>query len=213
MYDWGKLNKILRLVVLVSVLGAVCMSLVDLNGYRNAIAGIPTPRQSAAEGHVRFELDGYQVRIGYMYHYDIEALVVHTKNYSGWDIGDKLGPKDAALAWGRVAENNKNIDFHWDQNNRRVSWSISPDVEERVFGFSGASGLEISNNHLIPADMAVKWKIKQIRTGDHIRITGYLADVVGYRSDRNFTWKSSTVRTDTGDGACEVIYVTDVEWL
>ncbi len=26
-------------------------------------------------------------------------------------------------------------------------------------------------------------------------------------------WNSSTSRTDTGDGACEIIYVTDVKWL
>ena len=214
MKDMKRVDRWLRLIILISILGALCMSLADLNGTRNAIAGIPAPKQSPAEGFVRFELDGYQMRIGFLYSYDIEGLVVHTKNSTSRSIGDRLGPKDVALAWGRVAEYNKTIDFHWEQANRWVRYRISPEDAE-ILGSSGDASLEISNNHLIPADMDIRLKIKLIRTGDHVRIKGYLVNADGYnnKTGESFAWHSSTVRTDTGDGSCEVIYVTDVEWL
>ena len=69
-------------------------------------------------------------------------------------------------------------------------------------------------NHIIPASDDVRWKLKMLRAGDHIRLRGYLVDVDGIRSDgATFYWHSSTTRTDTGDGACEVIYTTGIEWL
>ena len=71
-----------------------------------------------------------------------------------------------------------------------------------------------SNNHLVPSDSKIRSKIKKIRTGDHIKIKGYLVSIDGLDEDGNtFYWDSSISRDDTGDGACEVIYVTDVKWL
>lgn len=214
MQDMRKLDRQLRLVILFAILAAIIMSLIDLNGTRNAIAGIRAPIQTDAEGFVRFELDGFSMRLGFLYSYDIEGLAVHTKNYSGWDIGDKLGPKDVALAWGKVAEYNKTVDFHWEQSNRWVSYWLTAE-DERIVGSAGDPSLEISNNHLIPADDETWWKVKLIRTGDHVRIKGYLVNADGYNNStgQSFVWHSSTTRYDTGDHSCEVIYVTDVEWL
>ena len=87
------------------------------------------------------------------------------------------------------------------------------DVLDPVGGIDGVAR-QCSNNHLIPADTRVKKAIKKIKKGDHIRITGYLVYIDGKKSDgTTFFWNSSTTRDDDGDGACEVIYVTDVEWL
>ena len=54
-----------------------------------------------------------------------------------------------------------------------------------------------------------------VRRGDHIRIKGYLVnvDAVKPNGSESYYWHSSTSRTDTGDGACEVIYATEISWV
>ncbi len=71
-----------------------------------------------------------------------------------------------------------------------------------------------SNNHLIPNDDAVREKIHNIKEGDYVRIEGYLVNIYGQKNDGHyFKWNTSTTRSDTGNGACEIIYVTNVVWL
>jgi hypothetical protein len=60
----------------------------------------------------------------------------------------------------------------------------------------------------------VKKSIKKIKTGDHIRLKGYLVSITATDSKGTpYYWNSSTSRNDTGDGACEVMYVTEVNIL
>ena len=63
---------------------------------------------------------------------------------------------------------------------------------------------QLSNNHLISADERVRERVQDIRIGDQIRVRGSLA---GYSSPGVNKRGTSTTRTDTGDGACETIYV------
>ncbi len=71
-----------------------------------------------------------------------------------------------------------------------------------------------SNNHLIPADNAIKRKIKRLKKGDHVRIQGYLVNVDAENSaGKVYLWDTSVSRDDSGDGACEIIYVTNIQWL
>lgn len=181
---------------------------------RKAVSGIPDPVQEEAQGGTSFELDGYNVQIKYMYSYDINALVVGAHKYSDSDMAGKLAPKDLALAWGKVAEYNDRIDFHWSQSNRWYYWKANSYSEIDVVGGTDGVSQHSANNHLIGADDTVKADIDKIDAGDHIRLKGYLVNVYASKPDgTNFWWNSSTSRTDTGDGSCEVIYVTNVEWL
>ena len=70
-----------------------------------------------------------------------------------------------------------------------------------------------SNSHLIPSNDKIKKQIKKIKKNDYIQIEGYLVHVDADTKKGYFFWDSSTTREDSGDGACEVIYVTDVKWL
>jgi len=47
--------------------------------------------------------------------------------------------------------------------------------------------------------------------GDQIYFKGYLAEYA--HSNRTFTRGTSTSRTDTGNGACETVYVEDYQIL
>ncbi len=57
-------------------------------------------------------------------------------------------------------------------------------------------------------------QIRAIRIGDQIRMRGLLVDyTVSSDGSEVFTRRTSLTRTDTGNGACEILYVTDVHVL
>ena len=63
---------------------------------------------------------------------------------------------------------------------------------------------QLSNNHLISADPSIRNRIGNVAIGDQIRIKGWLSRYGAVGGPLRGT---STTRTDTGNGACETIYV------
>ena len=63
-----------------------------------------------------------------------------------------------------------------------------------------------SNMHMIPADGRISDQLKSIASWDVVDIGGYLVEATGAR----FRLRSSLSRTDTGGGACEVVWVEEV---
>ncbi len=192
-------------------------------GRTRSVAGIPEPKQTAVTSDtIRLEKNGWEMQMKYIYSYDIEALVLHTKEYSVSDnMGDAISPLDLLLCWGKVAENNEELDIKWDQGYRSGSFDNVTDLTlNKYFGGNMDNIItNISNNHLIPAEKNVEKDLLKVRKGDHIRIRGYLVNIDGVRTSDGATsdWYSSTVRDDYVDGeggqGCEVIYVTNVDWI
>ena len=58
--------------------------------------------------------------------------------------------------------------------------------------------------HLVAATKEVAEEIKNVRWGDIIHMEGYLINITG---DDGWYWNSSLSRSDTGDGACELVWV------
>ncbi|MBR5772720.1 MAG: hypothetical protein IKY00_05845 [Clostridia bacterium] len=172
------------------------------------------PVQVAATGGTEKKIGDYNIKITYKYSYELCGLAVSTKKYPGTGIANKLAPKDVAMAWGDVARNNDKINFHWSQSGRWYMWQA--DSYEEIAPVGGVDGVNThsANNHLIAADDSVADDISRISAGDYVIITGYLVDIYAENSSGStYTWNSSTSRNDTGDGACEVIYVTGIRWL
>jgi hypothetical protein len=67
---------------------------------------------------------------------------------------------------------------------------------------------QLSNNHLLSADPATRERIDGIRIGDQIRIKGRLAS---YGAVGGPVRGTSTTREDSGNGACETIFVEQFE--
>ena len=57
---------------------------------------------------------------------------------------------------------------------------------------------------------ALREQVGKIRVGDQVRFRGYLAS---YSNDTGSKRGTSTTRTDTGNGACETIFVEDFQIL
>lgn len=141
--------------------------------------------------------------------YEIEALVVSRKRYR-WDREAEVSPVDLLLAWGEVAAHGNPERIRWSQRGRFGYWRYGGNNPPTVTG--GTLNRSAANVHLIPPpdDSFVRRQILRIRRGDHVRLTGYLVRV---EATSGWRWVSSRTRNDTGSGACEVIYVTNVEWL
>lgn len=202
------------LTVIVMMVSAVCYMfyIYGDHGSVRAIEGLPEPVQEQAEGSESKSVDGYDVLITFKYTYKVDALVVSTMRYNGSKLNDKLSPVDLGLAWGKVAENNTKIDFHWKQSGRWIYWEVDRVSEIAPLGGTDGVNRQCSNNHIIPASSSIKDKVKKIRQGDRVKLEGYLVDIYAEKPDGSwFEWNTSSSRSDSGNGACEVFYVTDVQ--
>jgi hypothetical protein len=146
-----------------------------------------------------------------LFTYDIVGLVVSEHNTDSlfdyyhklWN--DTFNVKDLCVVWG----NNAISGLYKEMSFRSGSWTCyfkTRDTETwRAF-----TKAELSNNHLLTESPHIQKTLRSIRRGDQVRIKGYLAE---YSHEGSFWRGSSISRTDTGNYACETIYITDIEVL
>ena len=58
--------------------------------------------------------------------------------------------------------------------------------------------------HMVPSSDALAAKLKALRPGQRVTINGWLVDI---RGPGGFAWNTSLTRDDTGNGACEIVFV------
>jgi len=147
-----------------------------------------------------------------LFRYELSGLVVSQhRSDSLLDIShrrwnDFLNIKDLCLVWGRNIRSGvyREMKF-W---NRDFTCMCEFPDQETALLFSAS---HLSNNHILCADEKLSRRILSVRPGDQIHFKGYL---VSYSQPANqFRRGTSTVRDDTGDGACETVYVTEFRIL
>ena len=85
---------------------------------------------------------------------------------------------------------------------------VSPKSSNSTGEFRGEN---LSNNHLLVASEKIREQIYSMHSGDQIRLNGMLINYSMAGGD--FVRNSSTIRTDEGNGACEVVFVEGVQVL
>ncbi|SEJ43305.1 hypothetical protein [Frateuria terrea] len=131
-------------------------------------------------------------------HIALTARVLSREDYR-WDAGASLAPMDLALGWGRMSGNAVLARMEIDQSARFYHWHVDTfPIPRREIERSSA------NMHLIPANTGVRRAMERVRRGELVHIEGFLVDAS--RPD-GWHWRSSLTRDDTGDGACELVYV------
>jgi len=137
--------------------------------------------------------------------YQIAALVVGTESYSyGWSA--KISPVDLALAWGKLADPEFRKYVSYSLSNRWVSFKLK---EGNPFDVAYVIS-HASNNHIIPATRNVWYAVKTIREKKKVVLEGFLVSVSGTYGGKTVWWNTSLSRIDSGDGSCELFYVTKV---
>jgi hypothetical protein len=142
--------------------------------------------------------------ISHLARFEITARVLARKNYS-FGRDSKLSPVDLALGWGRMSDEAVLDDISISQSGRWYRWSVKEfPIPQREIETHSA------NMHMIPSTPEIKRQLKRVRKGHLVQCKGYLVEV---NASDGFAWKSSLSRKDTGDGACEIVWVEEFEIL
>lgn len=158
------------------------------------------PVQVNIDGPSSFEFGRYKITP--LAEFKIKAKVLSREDYT-FGREAELSPLDLALGWGRMSDEAVIEQIDISQSGRWYRWyTNSMPIPRREIETHSA------NMHMIPADDVVESELKRTRTGDVIELTGKLVDI---KSSDGWHWSSSMTRNDTGDHACEVIWVEQFE--
>lgn len=215
-YFWKKISNIITYFIICIIIIWIYKNInVTKNVEYVSLNNIQSPKQARTSGNINKVINEWNVEINYVAQYKVTGRVVDVQDYYGYDLQNKLSPRDVGLTWGELAKEKNHSNLTWSSlGNRFLSWRSSNSEWIKEMGGVNEITKCYSNNHLIPSDDKNKKLIKKIKEGDFVRIEGYLVNIYSKKSDGSyFYWNTSTSRSDSGDGACEVIYVTNVVWL
>ena len=141
-------------------------------------------------------------RIKALAEYDIKARVLGAEHYH-LDREADLSKVDLAVGWGAMSDPEVLGKISISQSSRFFYWHVDEfPIPQRMIESQSA------NMHTIPSNSDIADRLASIRTGDIIRIHGYLVEAT---AEDGWRWRSSLSRNDTGDGACELVWVESVE--
>lgn len=147
-----------------------------------------------------FEMRDYQVTK--KARFEVRARVLGTERYYLSREAD-LSPIDLALGWGVMSDQTLLDQLEISQSSRWYRWKYDhsiPVSDQQII-------ISSSNMHMIPATDFVERSLVSLREGDIVLLQGHLVDV---DHDSGWSWRTSITRTDTGAGACEIVYVESI---
>lgn len=166
-----------------------------------AVAPKP-PRQVPADGSAPIAVGTFTLKP--LARFEAEARVLSREDYR-FGTEAELSPTDLALGWGRMSDGSVLAALDIEQGSRwyHYSWSTpQPPIPLPEIIRSSA------NMHFIPADDGVAAALADVREGQVVRISGLLVEAT--RPD-GWRWRSSLSRDDSGGGACEVVWLQQLE--
>ncbi len=184
--------------------------------YRNALPGSidyvadieKEPAQTAVSKRpFDASFNGVEYRVKPVYDYDITGMVVSFRHHDEDNsrmhrrAKDHLNMLDVCVIWG---DNTRAMLNKLDFWNGLFTCNVKTRNQQAWDSFNMD---QLSNNHLLSDDEFIREQVQKIRVGDQIRVRGYLASYVSPVGERG----TSTTRTDTGDGACETLYIERFE--
>jgi hypothetical protein len=134
--------------------------------------------------------------------FDISAVVAAAEPYS-FDDCAFLSPVDLVMTWGRLPEEPYRSRVSYYQITRYYFWRTrDPDLDLHYIATHSA------NMHMIPSTRNLARALAHVGGGERVRVRGLLVDV---ESARGFRWQTSLSREDTGPGACELVWVEELQ--
>ena len=167
-------------------------------------------QQPVSLPHVKTRVGGVDYTIEPSHQYDMYGLVVSKHNADSWwdwvhaASNDHLNVTDLCVVWGSNATKGAYRNIAFSSGQWTCNFQTSSDAAFRAF-----DSTKISNNHLLTDSSSLAKKLRHVRVGDQIHITGQLA-AYRHQTGLDFFRGTSTTRLDTGNGACETIFASDV---
>jgi hypothetical protein len=197
------LTRLSYLLIIVVVVGFLRKDrLPDYKEIDTALHSSPVQQIiSAPSFQIEYKDRRYEVRPRALY--ELKGLIVSQNNPTGFaDIyhdSSSIDTKDFCVIWGHNVRSNEFKEVtYWSG-----AWTCYCKWDDAGLRFWTE---QLSNNHLITDNDAIREKIAKVGIGDQVHIKGMLVD---YRElIANGGWRNtSLVRTDDGNGACEVLFV------
>jgi hypothetical protein len=133
--------------------------------------------------------------------FDISAVVAAAEPYS-IDAGAFLAPVDLVMTWGRLPEEPFRSRVSYYQMARFYYWHTRDAGLDRRYIETHSA-----NMHMVPSDVNLRRALAHLGSGDRVRIRGLLVDIEAPR----LRWHTSMTREDTGPGACELVWVEEIQ--
>jgi hypothetical protein len=160
------------------------------------------PDQAALDNARPLARNGY--RIQPLERFALDARVLGAERYR-FGREAELSPVDLALGWGPMSDTAVLEKISISQGNRFYYWRVDEfPIPRREIELNSA------NMHMIPANDDVARRLASVRTGSVVRLEGYLVEA---SAEDGWRWRSSLTREDTGNGACELVWVERLDVL
>ena len=138
-------------------------------------------------------------------HFALDARVLHRRSYH-FDRQSALAPVDLAVGWGPMSDQAILDQLQISQSRRFFwyEWTRQPPLDPNEII------THATNLHLIPANREIEDQCKSLHGGELIHLQGLLVQATGPGIG---TWRSSLTRKDSGNGACELVWVEELRPL
>ncbi len=155
------------------------------------------PKQTALLQSEVWERDGYFINA--ITQFELKAKVLGKERYR-FDRESDIAPYDLALGWGKMSNQTIIDKIDISQRRRWFFWETDryPIPRKEI-------ERSASNMHIIPATDKIMDELDDLIVGEIIYLKGYLVSAMSPKD--GWRWKSSLSRNDTGNGACEIVYV------
>ena len=154
------------------------------------------PIQKNLKYAASFPFKGYSITP--LAEFTLKAKVLSKENYR-FDRESDISPVDLALGWQAMSDERILDKIDISQSGRWYQWwTRNFPIPRREIESNSA------NMHIIPANEAIEATLRKVRKGDIIALSGQLVQV---EADDGWHWVSSLSRADTGNGACEIVFV------
>ena len=166
-------------------------------------------QQSRPPEHWLSQVQGVDYQVEAVADYEISGLVVSGlrtdawfARHEGWN--EFFNVMDVCMVWGKNAQDGayEKMAFHSGQ------WTCYAQTSDGSVNRS-EYWHSLSNTHMVTDDAQLAKRIRDVRIGDQVHFRGQL---VNY-SHGGRTRTSSLRRDDDGNGACEILYVTEMQVL
>jgi len=207
-------SNILLIVVILLIIHSVINGIIRTRNTEivNSLLNIAEPIQETTSGEITMSSG---VKIEKLATYSITGRVVSTHTFfNPINPMNRFSPRDISIVWGALSDPEVDKDIRWGRDRialgpRFLAYVTNADAHRKY----GDIDIMLSNNHMIPANKKIRRQLMAIKKKDFVRIEGYLVSASFNSSGQTETVRSSLSRTDTGAGACELIYVTKITWL
>ena len=202
---WRVNNNKRNILITLGILILIIIGIILLIPKKESIAFIESPIQINKTQLETIEFEGKDrlVNITFLAEYKITGIVKSKKIYTS-DNSSIVSPMDLAIAWGNLNQEEIDENITYSQRSRWYYYHIK---ENDLVGLNEVKN-QSANTHMIPSDDNIFKQLKKIRKNDMIELEGYLVSVELFKNQN--PWTSSLSREDTGDKACEIMYVTKV---